>query len=542
MASGLFVLIVLLAHPIAAEELASASEILRARVEQIREDPAALVGGVHIAARGALPLLYERRHFAPTWTEPDVREELHRAIEQSELDGLDPEDYLRSPLAVARERAEPDGSALEARVDYDLLLTDALARLLYHLIYGKVDPRDFDPQWNFTREVRDQDPASFLQEMIDSGSLAERIEAEKPDHYIYRGLVKELARHRDLASRGGFPIVTDGATLERGVRDPRVAALRVRFEASGDLSAPATDGEEFDAALETDVRAFQSSQGLTPDGRVGAGTIAALNVPIAATIEQIRVNLERGRWLLHDLPERFVVVNVAAFEVYYVRDGQVAWRSRAMVGKPFRKTPIFRSAMSYLVFNPTWTVPPGILANDILPAQRRDPSHLANKGLSVIDSAGRVVPTSSVDWAHATARNFRYQLRQEPGPDNALGRVKFMFPNAYAVYLHDTPSRSLFEKDQRAFSSGCIRVENPLDLAALLLEDEAGWDRAAIDRAVDAGATRTVTFSNKIPVLLAYWTAWTDLEGRLQLRDDVYGRDPQVVAGLAKAFSVHRSR
>ena len=162
-----------------------------------------------------------------------------------------------------------------------------------------------------------------------------------------------------------------------------------------------------------------------------------------------------------------------------------------MVGKPYRATPIFRSTMTYLVLNPTWTVPPGILANDILPAQRRDRSTLAKKGLEVIDHSGRPVPASSIDWANATPRNFRYMLRQAPGPDNALGRVKFMFPNSYSVYLHDTPSKALFEKSERAFSSGCIRVENPLELAALLLEGQQGWDRAAIDRAVEAGKTRT---------------------------------------------------
>ena len=540
LASRLAALILLIAQAIAADESDPANELLRARVEQIREDPAATVGGVPIAARRALPLLYERRNFVPTWNDRAARDDLSHAIEQSERDGLDPEDYLRSPLAKAREQAEAEGSSPEARVDYDLLATDALARLFYHLIYGKVDPRDFDPHWNFGRAVRDQDPASFLQQAIDSGELARRIEAEKPDHYIYRGLVAALAHYRELAAKGGFPVVPAGATLERGAHDARVAALRARLEASGDLPAAATDREEFDAALESAVQGFQQSHGLGADGRVGAGTLAALNAPIDATIEQLRINLERGRWLLHDLAARFVVVNVAAFEAYYVREGQVAWRTRAMVGKPYRETPIFRSDLSYLVFNPTWTVPPGILANDILPAQRRNPSYLEKKGLRVIDSAGRVVPTSSIDWAHTTPKNFRYQIRQDPGPDNSLGRVKFMFPNAYSVYLHDTPHRELFEKDARAFSSGCIRVQNPLDLAALLLEGQSGWDRAAIDGAVQAGTTRTVTLAHKIPVLLSYWTAWTDSEGRLQLRSDVYGRDPRVAAGLAKPFTVRR--
>ena len=259
-------------------------------------------------------------------------------------------------------------------------------------------------------------------------------------------------------------------------------------------------------------------------------------------IEKIRVNLERGRWLLHDLAPTFVLVNVAGFEVYYLRDGKLAWSTRAVVGKPFRETPIFRATMTYLVLNPTWTVPPGILAKDILPAQRRDRSTLAKKGLEVIDHAGLPVPESSIDWAHATPRNFRYMLRQAPGPQNALGRVKFMFPNEHSVYLHDTPSKALFDESERAFSSGCIRIENPLELAALLLEGQEGWDRPALDRAVEAGTTQSVTLAKPVPVLITYWTAWVDRSGALQLRPDIYGRDAKVAAGLAAGFRLHPPR
>jgi murein L,D-transpeptidase YcbB/YkuD len=198
--------------------------------------------------------------------------------------------------------------------------------------------------------------------------------------------------------------------------------------------------------------------------------------------------------------------------------------------------------MTYLVLNPTWTVPPGILANDTLPAVRRDPSYLKRQRMQVIDHQGRVVPASSIDWSKVSTRGFPYMLRQDPGPDNALGRVKFIFPNAHAVYLHDTPKRDLFAKSERAFSSGCIRVENPLELAALLLEGQKGWDRVAIDRAVAEGTTRTVTLAKPVPVLLVYLTAWVDRDSKLQFRGDLYGRDPKVAAGLAKEFSVRPGR
>jgi murein L,D-transpeptidase YcbB/YkuD len=235
-----------------------------------------------------------------------------------------------------------------------------------------------------------------------------------------------------------------------------------------------------------------------------------------------------------------VFVNLAGYQVYYLRDHKIVWSAPAIIGKPYRETPIFRSEITYLVLNPTWTVPPTILANDMLPAQRRNRSYLNRKGIQVVDRNGRTVPTASIDWSTARPGNFPYQLVQGPGPDNALGRVKFMFPNSYSVYLHDTPSRSLFEKSDRAFSSGCIRVERPLELAALLLEGKPGWDAAAIDRAVASGTLQNVNLPEPVPILLAYWTAWVDRSGTLQLRNDLYGRDPQVAKALAEPFRVHR--
>jgi murein L,D-transpeptidase YcbB/YkuD len=518
------------------------SELLRMRVEQIRDHEETTLFEAQVAARVALPELYERRGFTLAWTVPAARADLLRAIRDSEADGLDPEDYLLRQLEAAQPLAEAPDASLEARVDYDLLLTDALARLLYHLVAGKLDPHDHDPHWNFVRVVRTQDPAAFLQDVIDSGAVYDRIAAEKPDHYIYRGLVKELARHRELAARGGFPLVPEGPKLERGARGARVAALRARLAVWDEPAAAAGDGDVFDESLEAAVREFQRRHGLEEDGRVGRATLAALNVPVSARITLIEVNLERARWLLHDLAPAFVVVNVAAYEVYFVRDRQVVWRARTMVGKPYRETPIFRSDINYLVLNPTWTVPPGIFANDILPAQKKNPGYLAKRGLRVIDASGRTVPTASIDWAGTTPRSFRYMLRQDPGPDNALGRVKFMFPNAYAVYLHDTPNRAGFERSARAFSSGCIRVERPLELAELLLAGQPGGTREEIDAAIASGKTKTVTLKQKVPVLLAYWTAWTDPEGRLELRDDIYRRDPVVASGLAERFRIRRSR
>ena len=503
----------------------AAREILRERVESIRAGTTTEIGGAPIAATRALPALYERRRFATAWT-PEKAEQLLGAIRDAEADGLDPADYHLE--AIERLRREAVGS-----IDLDLVLTDALARLGYHLLFGKVDPEELDPHWNFTREIAGFDPAAALQEVIDSPDLRKALDDLKPRHALYAGLKSALARYREIE----WGAVPPGPTLRIGDVGPRVAALRARLAVT-DGAAPT--GEAFDAGLAAAVSRFQARHGLTADGIAGARTIEDLNVPIAARIVQLRVNLERARWLLHDIGDAFVAVNIAGFELYYIRDGKIAWDTRVQVGKPFRATPVFRSRITYLVFNPTWTVPPGILAKDILPAQKRDRSTLAKKGLEVLDMKGNPVAADRIDWDHVSAQHFPYLLRQAPGPDNALGRVKFMFPNEHAVYLHDTPSKSLFDKEDRAFSSGCIRVADPLRLAEILLDGQAGWSRAEIDRAVAAGTTRSVSLAKPVPVWLTYWTAWVDADGIVEFRRDLYDRDARVLQSLDAGFKIRK--
>lgn len=525
-------LTLLLGHAARGEDPALESEILRARVEQIRDDPSFGILGAEFAAKRLIAELYARRGFRTIWSAGAV-DALLRAIRDSAADGLDPEDYLLGALETAQRAVQAPGASLQTRIDADLLQSEALIRLLYHVRFGKVDPKSLDPSWNFTRRLHASDSVALVQQVIESGELYERVELAKPQHAMYRGLKAELARYRALAQAGGWPTVRDGPTLEPGARDPRVRELRSRLETSADLAASRPIDElVYDEDLAGAVRAFQARHGLDVDARVGVATLEALNAPIGARIEKILVNLERGRWLLHDLDPTFVVVNVAGFQVYYLRDREVVWSARAVVGQQYRATPIFRSTMTYLVFNPTWTVPPSILEQDILPEQRRDRATLARKQLEVIDASGRTVPESEIDWSRATPKSFPYLLRQRPGPENAMGRVKFMFPNAHSVYLHDTPSRDLFERSKRAASSGCIRIENPLELAALLLEGQGEWDRAAIDRVIESGETRTVTLARPVPVLVSYWTAWVDRNGVLQLRTDLYGRDAKVAAAL----------
>jgi murein L,D-transpeptidase YcbB/YkuD len=230
-------------------------------------------------------------------------------------------------------------------------------------------------------------------------------------------------------------------------------------------------------------------------------------------------------------------VNIAGYAAYVIQGQDIVWSARVQVGKPYRKTPLFRSDINYLVLNPTWTVPPGIIRADILPAAKADPASITRKGLKVLDSGGREVDPASVDWSRYSGGHIPYTLRQDPGPKNALGRVKLMFPNPYFVYLHDTPSQALFDRAERAFSSGCVRVERALELAAIVLDDPQ-WNAQSIDAVIAGGKLQNVTLKRKVPVLLAYWTAWVDREGRMNFRRDLYGQDAKWAAALDQPFRV----
>jgi murein L,D-transpeptidase YcbB/YkuD len=495
------------------------------------------IHGASIALAEPLREFYSRRSFRPAWTKSQSTAQLFQALTESYEDGLDPADYHLSLLRDLAAQVESTHATASLRAQYDILLTEALLRLSYHLSFGKVDPQSFDAQWNYARTLERIDVTQEIEEAIGTDTVYARVAALKPTHYLYVRLKQALARYRDLEKQGGWSALPAGPAIKPGGSDARVPALRARLELSGDIAQQVVpDPLLYDANLIAAVKDYQARMGLDADGVIGAGTLEELNVPVARRITQLRVNLDRGRVLLNDLPPRFLVVNIPGFAVYLMRGEEVEWSARAQVGRTYRRTPIFRSEINYLVWNPTWTVPPGIIKADILPAARRDPSTITRKGLRVLDSSGHEVPPASVDWSKFSSGHIPYTLRQDPGPDNALGRVKFMFPNSYSVYLHDTPSQALFDRADRAFSSGCVRVENALQLAKLLLDDPQQWDDAAIQRVLASGQLQNVTLKNRIPVLLAYWTAWVDPQGHVNFRRDLYGQDRQWEAGLNAPF------
>jgi L,D-transpeptidase YcbB len=506
-------------------------ETLRARIEAVREAPAApVVRGSRLLQPRAVAAFFEGRAFKPAWTGPQDRGAVLAAIRRLDEDGLTPADYHLAAIETLVAATSKAASA-EAEADLQVLLTDAVAALVDQVRYGKVLPVTLDPRWNVDPRVGTPALETTLAELAAAAAPAQAIDSLKPSHFIYAGLKKELGRLREVSKAGGWPIVPVGAALKPGARDARVIPIRKRLAATGELPASAPlDSETYDADVAAAVKLFQERNRFTADGTIGKTTLDALNVSVASRIDQVRINLERARWVVGGLSNSFVLVNLPAFKVYVIRDGKNVWETRAQIGKQARATPAFRADVRYLVLNPDWTVPPGILV-DVLAGMRKGQNPIARKNLAILDRQGNTVDPASIDWTKASTKNFGYTLRQPPGPDNALGRVKFIFPNEHFVFLHDTPSKEGFAADQRTFSSGCIRVENPLDLASVLLERD-GWTRERVQGAIDTGESQTVLLKTPLPVLIVYWTVTVGAAGDLHFARDVYNLDASVLRGL----------
>lgn len=485
--------------------------------------------GIALHSAEAVGRFYAQRDHQPAWTRrrrptADAVGTL-RALARLPEHGLDPADYELSALAF-------EGPAPADPIAFELRMTDAWLTVGAHLLRGRIDPVSIHPAWS--AQARAADLVEALETSLAAGAPGPALLALAPSHPEYAAL---QAARRELVEQqraGPWPRVRGPLPLAEGSEGPAVAALRQRLARTDDLADGS--GDRFDADTAEAVRHFQRRHGLELTGQVDATTRRALDVTIEQRLAQLDANMERWRWLPEELGARHVRVNIAAFEVVLVDEGVHVLTMKAVVGKRYRKTPVFSTMIEAVTINPRWQVPPKLAVRDVLPEIQRDPTTIVRKGYRVYDArTGSAVDPADVPWSTLGGRRFPYLLRQDPGPDNALGRFKLVMPNDYDVYLHDTPKRHLFTEDRRIFSSGCVRMEHPRDLSVALLAGHRKWTPARLDAAVAEGRELTIRLPKPVAVHILYWTAFVDDTGHLQLREDVYERDAALTEALAEA-------
>lgn len=499
---------------------------------------------VFLLTHKALGGFYAKRSYQPAWQKQGVllpaaeqlMEHLRGAAEHglcsdvyllNRLEGLI---YLQNEFARHQQVMVPSQYAL-----LDLMLTQAFLTYATHLVEGQVDPALTHVDWKARR--RKANLTRLLTYALKNDRLEQVLSGLLPPHAGYRALVASLADYRELAAFGGWPAFPEGPTLRPGDRDDRVALLRERLRLSGDLTDQPDEADPLYGEADVEaVRAFQGRHGLIADGAVGKQTRKALNVTVEQRIRQIELNLERWRWMPKSLGKRYVQVNIADFSLSVVENEETILSMPVIVGTAYRRTPVFSAKMTYLELAPTWTVPPTILREDKLPAIKADPEYLQRKHFRILQREDDVwveIDAAEVAWNSIEVEDFPGILRQDPGPWNPLGRIKFMFPNGFNVYLHDTNERHLFANHQRTYSSGCIRVAQPLELAYYLLQGVEEWSSDQLQEGLQSPEPLRVDIP-ELPVHVQYWTAWVDAAGRIQFRPDIYYRDHDLDVALSE--------
>lgn len=510
---------------------AQSPEKLKFALEHLQTDPEIPFFESRIHSPEILFELYQSRQFRPYWGDTDLREKALGILQGSEDDGLISSDYHVETIRIINDNTNLPEEVKQLYAE--LLVTDGLVLLNHHLLNGKVDPRDFDYAWNYPLRkdyLEDQglDPAK-----LEGNGILRVLENNRPDIETYF-MLKDARKHyvHLLRSQGEPEPLPYINAIRPGTAYANFGQLLNRLALLGYLPMNNYDYvDAYDSTWLDPMVRFQRLHGIDTDGIIGKKSFEKLNITIEERINSIDVNLERLRWSLGTVDDDFLVVNIAGFHLYLVEDYESEWDTPVMTGAIDTQTPIFTSHIKYLVFNPTWTVPRSIIEKSLFARIKADPQYLATHHYYLADRTGKKIDYGSIDWENMTVSKFNYYVVQSPGPHNALGRVKFMFPNKYSIYLHDTPSRSLFTRSSRAFSHGCIRVQHPLKLAEILLDSDQ-FDQESIADIIAKGETTSVSLPEPKKILLAYLTVFPSLDGHIIFYDDVYNRDAAVFEAL----------
>lgn len=477
---------------------------------------------------------YRHRKGKPVWLDQGYPRidawALLDAVGNASLEGLEPEDYHAHALDSLLRRFQgklfrKTDVTPRTEAELELLLTDAYLKMAAHLLSGRTHPKSLSDKWHISMEVADL-PGYLEQTLARGGEVRESLKRVAPPQPEYGEMKYWLAEYRKILARGGWPAIPPGGALGPGSQGPRVNSLCQRLQIGGEMEKGDCLGD-FTPDLKMALKGFQKHHGLDTTGTADAVTLRRLNVPVEERINQIKLNMECWRWLPQDLGERHVRVNIADFRLTAYEGRTEALNMRVVVGRKEDSTPVLSDRIVAVALNPDWNVPPSIATEEILPELREDPEYLARHGMELLagwsDNA-RVLRADSIDWQGVDSADFKYRIRQKNGETSALGRVKFVLTNPFNIYLHDTPSKSYFEKHRRALSHGCVRLERPLALASWALGPDSEWDEAALEREISKGEAVSLKVPGKgIPVYILYWTAFVDNQGGLQFRNDVYG-------------------
>lgn len=521
-------------YSLSAQEL-SVEEILEQKIHGEASQNGISVDGIELFSQVELPQFYSYRGFELAWKDKINKKDLKESIESSYDEGLDPADYHLKKIKELIGKSKKGKLSNDELVDLDLLLSDALILYGSHLLEGKLEQSALRKNWDVEKNEKPEHIDSLLTVTLHNHTVKQALDNLKPNNYMYKLMKSHLKRLREEAKDGGWPLVSEGATLKPGDSSARIVEVRKYLIAVGDLKkGKVADKYVYDEDLEIAVKRFQIRHKLTDDAAIGKGTIAQMRVPIEERINTVILNLERMRWIFHQPDDDFLMVNIAGFRVKRITNKEEVFDSRVIVGKYHHETPVFKGVMKYIVMNPTWTLPYSIATHETLPKLKKDPGYLAAKHMEVMDRNGTILNPANIDWNDYSAGNFPFQIRQKAGPWNALGEVKFIFPNKYAVYLHDTPSRGLFNVQDRAFSHGCIRTEQKWELLMSLMDDPDVWNMDKINEILKSGKTTNIPLPKPINIYLIYLTAAVDQQNNLMFMKDIYKRDDKVLQALEK--------